>query len=203
MRAYCDGIIRENSGTPRRWQYISARIERAVAFRAQGKEHDLSAGNLLTLAASIPDDVHALEDSAFLLTTSWRSNQELLALEDRGHGKVKMRIACKRAYDQPAPQDGFRILVDRLWPRGLTKEKAHIDLWLKEIAPSTELRRWFGHDPAKWVEFQRRYRAELRQNKDAVSKITAQARKTPVTLVYAAKDERHNDAIVLLGILNR
>jgi uncharacterized protein YeaO (DUF488 family) len=114
-----------------------------------------------------------------------------------------MRIACKRAYEHPAPHDGFRILVDRLWPRGLSKEKAHIDLWLKDIAPSTELRNWFGHDPAKWLEFQQRYRAELKHNEQLLATIRAQARKTPVTLVYGAKDEQHNDAIVLLEILNR
>ena len=109
-----------------------------------------------------------------------------------------MRIAIKRAYEQPSPDDGFRILVDRLWPRGLSKKDAHIDLWLKDIAPSAELRKWFAHDPAKWAEFQRRYRAELKRKQQLLDTIKAQARKTRVTLIYGAKDEEHNDAVVLL-----
>jgi len=112
-----------------------------------------------------------------------------------------MRIAIKRAYEQPSPDDGFRILVDRLWPRGISKEDAHIDLWLKDIAPSAELRKWFAHDPAKWAEFQRRYRAELKQKNQLLDTIKAQARKTRVTLIYGAKDEEHNDAVVLLETL--
>jgi len=109
-----------------------------------------------------------------------------------------MRIAIKRAYEQPSADDGFRILVDRLWPRGLSKKDAHIDLWLKDIAPSAELRKWFAHDPAKWAEFQRRYCAELKQKSQLLDTIKAQARKTRVTLIYGAKDEEHNDAVVLL-----
>ena len=109
-----------------------------------------------------------------------------------------MRIAIKRAYEQPSPDDGFRILVDRLWPRGIRKEDAHIDLWLKEIAPSADLRKWFAHDPAKWAEFQRRYRAELKQKSQLLDTIKSQTRKTRVTLIYSAKDEEHNDAVVLL-----
>lgn len=112
-----------------------------------------------------------------------------------------MHIAIKRAYEPPTATDGFRILVDRLWPRGLSKQSAHIDLWLKEIAPSTELRKWFAHDPAKWAEFQRRYRAELKPKQEQLATIKAQARKTRVTLIYGAKDEEHNDAIVLLNLL--
>ena len=114
-----------------------------------------------------------------------------------------MRIAAKRAYTEPAPGDGFRILIDRLWPRGIGKEKARIDLWLKDVAPSTELRKWFGHDPAKWSGFQRRYREELGQKQEQLATIKAQATKTPVTLVYGAKDEEHNDAVVLLQLLKR
>ena len=112
-----------------------------------------------------------------------------------------MQITIKRAYAQPVPEDGFRILVDRLWPRGLSKDKAQIDLWLKDIAPSAELRKWFGHDPGKWTEFQRRYRAELKQKEQLLATIEARARKTRVTLVYGAKDEEHNDAVVLLKVL--
>lgn len=108
-----------------------------------------------------------------------------------------MELYIKRVYEKPAKEDGTRILVDRLWPRGLTKEKARVDLWLKEIAPSTELRKWFGHDPAKWDEFQKRYRAELRMNKEQVSLLKEEQKKGIVTLVYGAKDEEHNEALVL------
>ena len=114
-----------------------------------------------------------------------------------------MTIRLKRVYEQPDAADGQRVLVDRLWPRGLTKERARVDLWLKEIAPSTELRRWFGHDPAKWAEFKRRYRAELKQNKEQVALLEAEIKKGPVTLLYGAKDEQHNEAVVLLELLGR
>lgn len=108
-----------------------------------------------------------------------------------------MKIQTKRVYDKPHPKDGFRILVDRLWPRGLTKEKAAVDLWLKDIAPSTELRKWFGHDPEKWKEFQKRYLKELNDNKEAVDALRAYLKKRTVTLLYGAKDEVHNEADVL------
>lgn len=114
-----------------------------------------------------------------------------------------MKIKLKRVYEQPAKADGERILVDRLWPRGLTKEKAHVDLWLKDIAPSTELRKWFGHDPAKWAEFKRRYRTELEQNDEQVELLTKEIEKGMVTLVYGAKDEEHNAAVVLRELLSR
>ena len=103
----------------------------------------------------------------------------------------------------PEKDDGFRILVDRLWPRGLTKEKASIDLWLKEIAPSTELRKWFGHDPEKWEEFKKRYLHELKENKGPIYIIEEQMKKGDVTLVYGARDETHNEALVLLNQLKR
>lgn len=108
-----------------------------------------------------------------------------------------MKIKIKRVYEKPGKEDGKRILVDRLWPRGLTKEKASIDLWLKEIDPSTELRKWFGHDPDKWNEFQKRYHQELENNKDQVSLLKEAIKKGVVTLVYGAKDEQHNEALVL------
>ncbi|OZB74669.1 MAG: hypothetical protein B7X37_04910 [Halothiobacillus sp. 14-55-98] len=108
----------------------------------------------------------------------------------------------KRAYESPAEQDGQRILVDRLWPRGLTKINAKIDLWLKDVAPSTELRHWFNHDPEKWPEFKKRYRAEL-QNNSAWSELRALARQGNVTLVYASKDQLHNQAVVLKQSLER
>jgi uncharacterized protein YeaO (DUF488 family) len=106
-------------------------------------------------------------------------------------------MKIKRVYEEPSRDDGMRILVDRLWPRGLTKEKASIDLWLKEIAPSTALRKWFGHDPDKWKEFQKRYHLELRNNKEQVSLLKEKIKKGTVTLVYGAKDEKHNEALVL------
>ncbi|MFC5374624.1 DUF488 domain-containing protein [Brevundimonas faecalis] len=103
----------------------------------------------------------------------------------------------KRVYEAPAASDGTRILVDRLWPRGLSKEKAHVDLWLKTIAPSTELRKWFGHEPERWDEFRRRYQTELETNTEAVGELKAAFGKGPVTLVYGARDEAHNDAVAL------
>jgi uncharacterized protein YeaO (DUF488 family) len=114
-----------------------------------------------------------------------------------------MPIQLKRAYEKPSPDDGFRVLVDRLWPRGLSKEKAQIDVWLKEIAPTTELRKWFAHDQSKWTEFNRRYRAELKQHKEQIQQLRNQAKKGPVTIVYGAQDERHNNAVVLLELLKQ
>jgi uncharacterized protein YeaO (DUF488 family) len=113
-----------------------------------------------------------------------------------------MSIQIKRVYARPETGDGTRILVDRLWPRGLTKEKARVDLWLKDIAPTTELRKWFGHDPEKWVEFQRRYRIELKKNSEAVSLLKGEVAKGPVTLLYGARDEKHNEAAVLQAALS-
>lgn len=112
-----------------------------------------------------------------------------------------MRIAIKRVYLEPDPADGFRILVDRLWPRGLSKERAKVDLWLKEVAPSTELRKWFQHDPAKWTEFQKRYKQELKSKGDQLDIIKEKLHQGPITLLYGAKDEEHNEAVVLLSML--
>ncbi len=112
------------------------------------------------------------------------------------------RVQLKRAYDSPSPRDGTRILVDRLWPRGISKAKARIDLWLKDVAPSTALRQWFGHDPARWSEFRRRYRAELRRQPDALAQLRALARRGRVTLVFGARDERRNQAVVLKDVLS-
>lgn len=106
-------------------------------------------------------------------------------------------IRVKRAYDDPSPLDGQRVLVERLWPRGVTRERACLDLWLKEAAPSAELRRWFGHDPAKWPEFQRRYREELRHRPQEVAELKSLAAAGPVTLVYGSRDTEHNAALVL------
>jgi uncharacterized protein YeaO (DUF488 family) len=112
-------------------------------------------------------------------------------------------IGTKRVYDAPAAGDGTRILVDRIWPRGLAKDKAAVDEWLKDVAPSTALRRWFGHDPAKWQEFRRRYAAELAARDDAVAHLRALARRGRVTLVYGARDTAHNNAIALKAYLER
>jgi len=108
-----------------------------------------------------------------------------------------MEIKIKRVYEKPDEEDGIRILVDRLWPRGLTKENASVDLWLKDLAPSTELRKWFGHDPVKWKEFQKRYLQELEKNKKQGLLLKNQIKKGKVTLVYGAKDEEHNEAVIL------
>ena len=113
-----------------------------------------------------------------------------------------MRVKIKRVYEPPDERDGKRILVDRLWPRGLSKQSAKIDLWLKDIAPSTQLRTWFGHDPGKWVDFQKRYRAELREDHEALAILKSEVAQGPVTLLYGAKDEEHNQAVVLQNILS-
>jgi uncharacterized protein YeaO (DUF488 family) len=110
-------------------------------------------------------------------------------------------IQLKRVYKAPSRKDGLRVLVERLWPRGLTKERAAVDVWLKDVAPSPELRKWFGHDPARWEQFQERYRRELREKKDAVRLLKVEAKEGTVTLVYAARDEEHNGALVLKRIL--
>ncbi|BBE16515.1 uroporphyrin-III c-methyltransferase [Aquipluma nitroreducens] len=110
-------------------------------------------------------------------------------------------IKIKRAYLEPE-EDDMRILVDRLWPRGLTKEKANIDLWMKDVAPSTELRKWFSHDIEKWEEFKRRYLDELNENKESVAILKEQLNKGNVTLIFGARDELHNEAIVLKELLS-
>jgi uncharacterized protein YeaO (DUF488 family) len=114
-----------------------------------------------------------------------------------------MKVRIKRVYEKPEKGDGKRILVDRLWPRGLTKEKAAIDLWLKQIAPSTALRKWFGHDPGKWKEFEQRYHQELMNNEEQIKLLKEQAKKGIVTLVYGAKDQEHNEALVLKELLSK
>ena len=108
-----------------------------------------------------------------------------------------MDIQLKRAYVEASPADGTRVLVDRLWPRGVSKERARLDLWLKTIAPSTELRKWFNHDPARWSEFRKRYEKELKENPEDVGRLVDLAKAGRVTLIYGAKDEAHNEAVVL------
>jgi len=110
-------------------------------------------------------------------------------------------IKLKRVYDKPSREDGERILVERLWPRGLTEERAALHLWLKEIAPSPGLRKWFGHDPAKWEQFQKRYWKELEEKVEAVSLLKEKGKQGTVTLVYAARDEEHNGALALKQFL--
>jgi uncharacterized protein YeaO (DUF488 family) len=112
-------------------------------------------------------------------------------------------IHVKRAYEKPSRKDGLRILVERLWPRGLTKARAALDLWVKEVAPSPALRKWFSHDPAKWEQFEKRYWKELRGNPDAVALLRHHIRRGAVTFVYAARDEEHNGAVALKAFLER
>ncbi len=114
---------------------------------------------------------------------------------------VTAMIRIKRIYDPPAPDDGRRILIDRLWPRGLTKEAARLDDWLKEVAPSDELRHWFGHDPARWEEFRERYRAELSGQGELLDRLRAAGEAGTVTLLFAAADTEHNNAVVLQEML--
>jgi uncharacterized protein YeaO (DUF488 family) len=115
--------------------------------------------------------------------------------------RLASHIRLKRVYEHPAPDDGVRILVDRLWPRGLRKADAAVDRWLKELAPSTALRQWFGHDPQRWPEFQDRYRAELVDKAELLQELRAFARRGTITLLYGARDECHNQAVVLREVL--
>jgi uncharacterized protein YeaO (DUF488 family) len=108
-----------------------------------------------------------------------------------------MAISVKRVYDPPAENDGYRVLVDRMWPRGLRKDEAQIDLWLKDVAPSTSLRQWFNHDPGKWREFKTRYFRELKQREDQVDELKKRSRAKRLTLLYAAKDTENNNAVAL------
>lgn len=119
--------------------------------------------------------------------------------------KQHLNVRVKRVYDEPAADDGTRVLVDRLWPRGISKERAHIDLWLKEVAPSRELRSWFGHDPEKFAEFRRRYEAELASGEaqQALNKLRELVRQGPVTLIFAARDAEHANARVLEDLLTQ
>lgn len=114
-----------------------------------------------------------------------------------------MKLSLKRAYDQPDAKDGVRILVDRLWPRGLTKDKAHIDAWVKSIAPSAELRQWYQHDPEKWPEFRKRYNAELKANPEGIKELLDIAGKKHATLLYSSKEEKINNAVVLKEYLEK
>jgi uncharacterized protein YeaO (DUF488 family) len=110
-------------------------------------------------------------------------------------------VKVKRVYEPRSTADGLRVLVDRLWPRGLTKERAAVDLWLKDLAPSTELRKWFGHEPTKWKQFQTRYRTELREKKDSIELLKEKSKERTLTLLFGARDEEHNEALVLKKVL--
>lgn len=114
-----------------------------------------------------------------------------------------MAIRLKRAYEDPAGNDGYRVLVDRIWPRGVSKEDAEIDAWMKELAPSNELRKWFDHDPDKWDEFKRRYFRELRGKDDAIDQLVERLADGRVTLVFGARDTEHNNAVALKEYLKR
>jgi uncharacterized protein YeaO (DUF488 family) len=115
-----------------------------------------------------------------------------------------MAIQMRRVYEPPAPNDGYRVLIDRVWPRGVSKEEAQLDGWLKEVAVSSDLRRWFGHDPARWAEFRERYRNELRapERRACLAELAERARTGPVTIVYGARDTKHNNAVVLAEVLD-
>ena len=114
-----------------------------------------------------------------------------------------MDIRLKRAYEPAAPADGYRVLIDRLWPRGVSRQQARLDGWEKELAPSTDLRQWFGHEPGRFGEFRRRYVAELRGERRGIAALRRRAREGTLTLVYSAHDTEHNDAVVLAEVLRR
>ena len=114
-----------------------------------------------------------------------------------------MDIRLKRAHEPAAPVDGWRVLIDRLWPRGVSRQRARLDAWEKDLAPSTELRQWFGHQPSRFQEFRRRYKGELQDQRERLSALRRRARQGTVTLVYSAHDTEHNDAVVLAEVLRR
>jgi uncharacterized protein YeaO (DUF488 family) len=117
------------------------------------------------------------------------------------HSSKRLDVRLKRAYEPASASDGYRVLIDRLWPRGISREAARLDEWARELAPSDGLRRWFGHDPSRFAEFRRRYTAELAGSEEKLRELRRRARSGPLTLVYGAHDEEHNDAVVLAQIL--
>jgi uncharacterized protein YeaO (DUF488 family) len=122
--------------------------------------------------------------------------------KEKSHWRAPM-LKIKRVYDPVSTDDGKRILIDRLWPRGINKEKAHIDEWVKEIAPSNELRKWYAHDPAKWAEFKKRYEKEIAGEAERLKKIKAEARKQTVTLLFSSKELERNNAVALKEMLDQ
>jgi uncharacterized protein YeaO (DUF488 family) len=129
-----------------------------------------------------------------------RHNRNRTALRVRTRG-ARCAVGLKRAYEAPSASDGMRVLVDRLWPRGLTKDQLAVDFWLKEAAPSDTLRRWYGHQPSRWQSFARKYRAELEQRTDLLRLLDELRRRGRVTLLYGARDTAHNNAVVLREVL--
>ena len=117
--------------------------------------------------------------------------------------EMAIRIRVKRIYEPPSPQDGFRILVDRLWPRGMCKEKAKVDLWLRDMAPSNELRKWYGHDPDKWTEFKKKYLGEIGEKKEEFELLRKKARQGTVTFLFSSKEEKLNNAAALKEFVER
>jgi uncharacterized protein YeaO (DUF488 family) len=117
--------------------------------------------------------------------------------------KRAMDIRLKRAHEPVTPADGWRVLIDRLWPRGVSRQRARLDAWEKDLAPSTELRQWFGHEPSRFQEFRRRYKVELQGHRERLSALRRRAREGTLTLVYSAHDTEHNDAVVLAEVLRR
>jgi uncharacterized protein YeaO (DUF488 family) len=114
---------------------------------------------------------------------------------------VSVEVRTKRIYDPAEPGDGYRLLIDHVWPRGISKARASLDEWARELAPSDELRRWFGHDPKRFAEFRSRYRRELRDQADRLAELRARARRDALTILYAARDREHNNAVVLADVL--
>jgi uncharacterized protein YeaO (DUF488 family) len=114
---------------------------------------------------------------------------------------VSLDVRAKRVYDQAEPGDGYRILMDRLWPRGVSRERAHLDEWARDLPPSTDLRKWFNQGPERFPEFRKRYREELRAHTDQIDALRARARRGPVTIVYGARDTEHNDAVVIAEVV--
>jgi uncharacterized protein YeaO (DUF488 family) len=131
----------------------------------------------------------------------WLTFRSILYRNASNKEKAMEHVQIKRVYDPPRKADGCRVLVDRIWPRGVSKHDAQIDLWMKDIAPSTELRKWFNHDPARWRVFQEKYQAELRQLSEKLNELRARAQKERITLVYSARDTEHNQALVLQELL--
>jgi len=121
--------------------------------------------------------------------------------DDADHEAVALDLRLKRAYEPAEPGDGYRILVDRLWPRGVSRERARLDEWARDLAPSTELRKWFHHDPKLYLEFRKRYRKELRGHIDQIDELRKRARHGPVTIVYGARDTEHNEAVVIAELV--
>jgi uncharacterized protein YeaO (DUF488 family) len=165
-------------------------------------------GRHLPLAlAATPTPAGARQSSGTQTCPTFSSGREVgpgLGVAGRHRGREMKPVRVKRVYDAPSSDDGVRVLVDRLWPRGVKRDSAKIDLWLKQVAPSDGLRRWFGHDPGRWAEFEKRYRAELAKNAQNLAGLRDLLKAgKPLTLLYAAKDTEHNNAIVLRNFLLR